>query len=186
MAREIKKLSFQYQYLKLELEDVQEKMDQFQLDWSSRFGKYFVQGEVEMWENTETGERRDTLPEEDSPKKETKPDKLKKLYRALSTQLHPDKGGTAKQFTDLKEAYENDDILELVNLAAENNIEVEIDENDIELVKLSIKNLNKTISEKKMSMIWQYYTGDENAKKIVIKKIESIAGKKIDPNDLED
>ncbi len=183
MARTLKKLSLQYQYLKLELEDIEEKMDQFQIDWSSRFGKYFVKEEVEMWENTETGERRDTLPKEDKPKKENKPEKLKKLYRSLSTQLHPDKGGSDEQFTDLKQAYENNDILELVNLAAENDIEVEIEEDDIELIKLSIKNLNKTILERKMTMIWQYYTGDENAKKIVIKKIESIAGKKIDSKD---
>lgn len=185
MARTLKKLSLQYQYLKLELEEVQEQMDQFQIDWSSRFGKYFIQDEVEVWENTETGERRDTPPEGDKPKKETKSSKLKKLYRALSTQLHPDKGGTDEQFTDLKEAYENDDILELVNLAADNDIEVEIEEDDIELIQLSIKNLNKTISEKKMTMIWQYYTGNDKAKEIVIKKIESIAGREIDKKDLE-
>lgn len=186
MARTLKKLSLQYQYLKLELEEVQEQMDQFQIDWSSRFGKYFIQDEVEVWENTETGERRDTPPEEDKPKKESKSSKLKKLYRALSTQLHPDKGGTDEQFTDLKEAYENDDILELVNLAADNDIEVEIEEDDIELIQLSIKNLNKTISEKKMTMIWQYYTGNDKAKEIVIKNIESIAGREIDPDDLVD
>ena len=46
MARIVKKLSLQYQYLKLELEEVQEQMDQFQIDWSSRFGKYFIQEEV--------------------------------------------------------------------------------------------------------------------------------------------
>ena len=185
MSRALKKLSFQYQYLKLELEEIQEELDQLQQDWSSRFGKYFVQEEVEMWMNTETGELSDKPPTEPEPK-EQKPEKLKKVYRKLSTILHPDKGGTEEKFTELKQAYESNDIIELVNIAAENNIEIDLTEDDIELMMKSINSVNKSINEKQMTMIWQYYKGGPRARKAVISQIQSMTGKEIDPKDLED
>ena len=40
--------------------------------------------------------------------------------------------------------------------------------------------------EKKMTMVWQYYTGNNEAKKVVLQQIELISGKKIEEKDLVD
>ena len=187
MARTLKKLSLQYQYLKLELEDTEEQMDQFQKDWSTRFGKYFVQEKLEMWENTETGELRDSPPPKENKKpKIPKPKKLKEIYRKLSSKLHPDKGGSDEQFQKLKDTYDSNDFLGLISIASDNNIDFDIEEQDIELLQDSIIILEKKLKEKTVSMIWQYYTGSESAKKAVIQQIEIISGKKIDLKDLAD
>lgn len=185
MARQIKKLSLQYQYLKLDYEDILEQMSEYEKLWANRFGKYFVSDGVEMWENTETGELRDTLPEDEIPKTKKNP-KLKKIYRQLSTSLHPDKGGNEKDFNKLKEAYEENDILELLNIASDINVDILIEEEDIKLLENSVKSITKKIKEKKTTMIWQYYTGNDQAKKIVTNQVEIITGKKLDPEDLVD
>jgi len=187
MSREAKKLTLQYELLRLELEEINEKLDQFGKDWSTRFGKYFVPEEKEMWENTETGERRETLPEEvEQTVSKRKDSKLKNLYRKLSTRVHPDKGGSEEAFTKLKEVYEEDDYLALLNLASEYNIDHSFSKDDLALFKKSVESVASTIKEKKMTMMWQYYTGDANSKKFVLDQIEKIAGRKINPEDLVD
>ena len=35
-------------------------------------------------------------------------------------------------------------------------------------------------------MVWQYYTGNDEAKKVVLQQIELISGKKIEEKDLVD
>ena len=82
MSRYLKKISYKYEFLKLELEETEEELDSYLSEWNKHFGKYFIQKESEMWVNEETGELRKDLPEEDleKPKKKQKPEKLKKLY----------------------------------------------------------------------------------------------------------
>ena len=185
MSRTVKKLTLKYQFLRLELDEIQDEMDQLTSDWSNRFGKYLVPEEKEMWRNEETGELREELPVESKPKKQ-KNKRLKKYYREASTKLHPDKGGSDDSFSKLKEAYENDDLLELISVASDNNYTIELDEEDLESIQESVESIAKKITDKKSTMIWLYYKGDQNAKRIVIDRLEQIAGKKIDPEDLVD
>lgn len=186
MARSVKKLSLQYQYLELELEDMRELMDEYEIKWSTRFGKYFAKEGVELWKNEKTGELRDSLPEDSKKIKSKKDIKLKKLYRKLSNYLHPDKGGSKNSFHNLKKAYEEDNFLGLVNIASNNKVDIEINEEDIALLEKSVESIVKKIKEIKMTMVWQYYTGNSQSKKIVLDQIEMISGKKIDPEDLVD
>ena len=185
MARIVKKITLKYQYLKLELEDILDQMTEYENKWSSRFGKYFVPDKVEVWKNTETGETSEKLPENKNTKVE-KNKKIKKIYRKLATTLHPDKGGSKDKFNLLKQAYENNDILGLLTLDSVDNLEDEIEEEDINLLNNSIEFLTKRIQEKKMTMVWQYYTGNDEAKKVVLQQIELISGKKIEEKDLVD
>lgn len=184
MSRNFKKLSLQYAYLKLELEEIDEEMTSLSKDWSSLFGKYFIQDEVEMWKNEDTGELRDTPPESTDKKKDQKNLKVKKVYRKLSTLLHPDKGGSDEAFDELKKIYEDNDLLGLIAIAADNNVEIKLEEEDLELVGKSIKKLEGKIKKSRMSLIWQYFKGDEIAKNGVISQLEILSGKKINKDKL--
>lgn len=187
MARTIKKLSLQYQYLELELEEISELMDEYELIWSKRFGKYFAQDGVEMWKNEITGELRDSPPDaKQKTSKKLKDKKLKKLYRKLSTYLHPDKGGSKDSFNSLKKAYEEDNFLGLVNIASNNKVDIDVSEEDTVLFEKSVESITKKIKEIQMTMVWQYFTGNAQSKKIVLDQIEMISGKKINPEDLVD
>ena len=63
MSRFLKKLTHKYEFLKLELEEVKEEGDDYQVKWGQLFGKYFVDKNSEFWVNEETGELRSEKPE---------------------------------------------------------------------------------------------------------------------------
>ena len=173
MARTIKKLSLQYQYLELELEEISELMEEYELIWSKRFGKYFAQDGVEMWKNEITGELRDSPPDaKQKTSKKLKDKKLKKLYRKLSTYLHPDKGGSEEEFNTLKSCYESNDLLGLISYASEKDIPFEIEEEDKELLELSCKSVQGNIRKLRTSLIWNFFNGDIQMKKRVIAQLE--------------
>lgn len=181
MSKYLKKLSHKYEFLKLELEEVTELVEEYGRTWSSLFGKYLVDRHSVYWVNEETGEIRykppgdevDTLPKKDHP------DKVRKLYKKLSTFTHPDKGGNVDDFTSIKEAYEEGDLLELLRYAGLFNVEYAVDEEDEKLIEEVCKNLETKIQEQKNTMAWNYCTGGRSKKLGVIKAMESQFGIKI-------
>ena len=78
MSRILKKYSYKYEFLKLELEDLQKEFDNYHTEWTDIFGKYFNNIQKEFWRNEETGEIRQDKPEEVVTKPKT-PERIKKL-----------------------------------------------------------------------------------------------------------
>jgi len=185
MSKFLKKLSHKYEFLKLELEETQEQAQEYEQEWAKLFGKYFVDKSTEMWVNEETGEMRDKPPgEEEKKKKLTQPQKLRKLYKNLSTKLHPDKGGKAADFAELKDLYDSGNLLELLKLAGTFNIDYDIDDEDKVLIEESCIKLGKKIDNTKQSLAWAYFTGNLNKKRAVIAILEKDHGIKIPENEL--
>lgn len=181
MSRYLKKISHKYEFLKLELEETEEELDSYLSEWNKHFGKYFVQKESEMWVNEETGELRKDPPveeteEEDKPTKKQKPQKLKKLYKKLSTYTHPDKGGKVDDFNAVKEAYQKENLLELLKFAGLYDLDFELEEEDESLVTNTFNNIQQEIEGHKGSMAWAYGTGDRNKKLAVLKMLEHTLG----------
>ena len=56
-----------------------------------------------------------------------RPDKIKRLYKKLASQLHPDKGGSDDDFQRLNESYHKNDLIDLLT-AGDYGLEYEIDE----------------------------------------------------------
>jgi len=182
MSRLLKKLSHKYQFLKLELEEISETADDYLSEFNKHFGKYFIDKNTEMWLNEETGEMRDKPPSENEKKeKKQKDPKLKKLYKKLSTYMHPDKGGTDKDFAELKEAYDKNDLFDLIKLATQYNIKVTLEKEDQEIAEKSILHIQKTIQNHTNTLAWHYCTGDKRKKIEVIKMIEGQLSIKIEP-----
>jgi hypothetical protein len=182
MSKKLKKLSHKYEFLKLELEETQDQADEYSKEWAKLFGKFFVDKSTEMWINTETGELRKELPTEEKIR-ESKPEKLKKLYRKLSVMLHPDKGGTPEDFAILKELYDEANLIELLKYAGTYDIEYEIDEADEQTIEDSCHQLGKEIEESRQTLSWLYFTGDLNKKLQVIKMLEQHLGTEIPKED---
>ena len=187
MSRKLKKLTHKYEFLKLELEELEEQSEEYTLEWSKLFGKFFIDKNQEMWVNEETGEVRKDPPtddeEEEFTQKEKKPEKVKKLYRKLSTVIHPDKGGTAEDFSLLKEYYEENNLLELLKFASDYNINYELDEEDELMIEGSCSKVDEKINNTKATLSWLYFTGDKNKKLHIIKVVENELGIKIPPEE---
>ena len=184
-SKEFRKFYHRYEYLKLELEETQEEFDEYDKDWNKRFGKYFNKIQTELWINEETGEVRKDIPD----KKETKapiPDKLKKLYRKLAPKVHPDRGGDKDEFNEVKEYYEDRDLLGLLSHASKHDIEIELDEEDDKLLENSCKKVANKIKFLQSSVIWNFYTGKDSMKKHCILQMELENKVKIDQKDYED
>lgn len=184
MSRLLRKLSFKYEFLQLELEETEELADEYLTEFNRYFGKYFIDKQAEKWINEETGEIRDKPPgEEEEKKRVSKHPKLKKLYKKLSTYMHPDKGGTDDDFARLKNAYDKNDLFGLMQLATENEVNVELEENDVELAEKSILRIQNSIQNHRNTLSWNYITGDKNKKLQVIKMLEMQLNINIDQKD---
>jgi hypothetical protein len=215
--RKLKKYNLKYEYLKLDDEDTKEELQRYIDEFNDRFNKYYqmpVSGstENEVWVNEETGEVRDEAPpafeddfkthydnfkkeqaERDRLKKEklkelnSRPDKLKKLYKKLAAKVHPDmEGGSNKLFQIVNEAYENNNLMTLLTKAGEYEIEYEVDNSDERVLEQNLKQLEKEILRMKDTIAWTWATGDINAKKFVIKRVEDETGHKVEVEDLPD
>jgi len=189
MSRFLKKLTHKYEFLKLELEEVKEEGDDYQVKWGQLFGKYFVDKNSEFWVNEETGELRSEKPEneKESGEVESKPEKPKKLrdlYKRLSKHTHPDKGGDEDEFNEVKQSYDKEDLLALLSLAGQYNIDFEIEEEDQEMIEKSCFKIENEINNTKSTLSWAYFTGDRSKKKAVLAMMEQQFNITIDPKDI--
>ena len=171
MSRILKKYSHKYEFLKLELEDLENEFENYNTEWKSLFGKYFNQIKKEFWMNEETGEIREDKPKNNISKNQP-PEKLKKLYRKVSTKAHPDRGGNVEEFNIVKTYYDEEDYLGLINYATQNNIEVEVTDEDSELMKSSCSILEDKVSRLESSLVLKFFNGNNKIKQAVIKQLE--------------
>ena len=189
MSRFLKKLTHKYEFLKLELEEVKEEGDDYQVKWGQLFGKYFADKNSEFWVNEDTGELRKDRPEDETdtdeiePKPE-KPKKLRDLYKKLSKHTHPDKGGDEDKFNKVKQSYDREDLLALLSLAGQYNIDFDIEEEDQEMVEKSCLTIENEINNTKSTLSWAYFTGDRSKKKAVLAMMEQQFNITIDPKDI--
>tara|TARA_B110000285_G_scaffold109583_1_gene124414 strand:- start:654 stop:1238 length:585 start_codon:yes stop_codon:yes gene_type:complete len=188
MTLNLKKFSYKYSFLKMDLEDTTTQAEKYIQEFNSFFGKYFVDQGQEVWINEETGEisTEDPLKVKKKKSKKQQPDKIKKLYRKLSTKTHPDKGGDVDDFNKVKEAYNDGNLMELLILAGRYDIKVDVTEEDETLLTKSCSNLEEQINGFKNSPAWNFYTGDKNKRYSILKMIEQQLGIEIPKEEYPD
>ena len=188
MPLNLKKFSYKYSFLKMDLEDTSLEAEKYIKEFNTFFGKYFVDKGQEVWINEETGEisREDPTKSKGKKSKKQQPLKVKKLYRKLTTITHPDKGGDVEDFNDIKDAYNEGNLMELLIFAGKYEIEVEVTEEDETLLTKSCKKLEEQITNLRNSPAWNFYTGDKNTRFGILKMIEQQLGVKIPKEDYPD
>lgn len=171
MSRILRKYSHKYEFLKLELEDLENEFENYNTEWKDLFGEYFNQIKKEFWMNEETGEIREDKPEKATSKNQP-PEKLKKLYRKVSTKAHPDRGGNVEEFHRVKTYYDEEDYLGLINYATQNDIEVEVTAEDSQLLESSCSTLEDKVRKLESSLVLKFFNGNDKIKQAVIKQLE--------------
>ncbi len=190
----IKKHILHYSYLKLEKEEVDEICDKvekemrdfFEKEFPEEFKAFNEKNDKDQKEHTqkslkETEETSDATDEEEVPSKPPKNADIKKIYRKIAEKTHPDKIGDDSQaeiFSEAAEAYQENNVAKLLDLASSLNIEfTELSEDTLKLLENNITSMNQYIINKKSTTAWSWHmTKTDEDKKMVIKNILKLAG----------
>ena len=187
MSKEIKKLTFQYAYISLEKEEVDEICTSVEGEIRAYIEKNYPDQFNRMFDEKNQKEIKEensfSEPEEEYeiPQKEIKNKGLKKVYRKIAAKIHPDKAeGDSDLFSEAAKAYEKDNMIKLIEIAASINIEITtLMPETIELIKINIKDLSDHTNKQKSTIAWAWYNGNEEERKMLIENLFNTG----DPND---
>lgn len=113
-------------------------------------------------------------------------DSTKKVYKDVAKKLHPDAGGDDDSFKELNRRYKSNDLLGVVSLAADNNIDFELSEDDETHLKDSISQIEKQINHYKTTLAYVWENGTNFERRGVIQTLSNHFGKPIDIESLSD
>jgi len=174
----LKKLIYQYRYLKLDLDEIVEAHSTLSSEFESEFKDILKKGE----------NPNEILSKKESSKlkKKSTDTKVKKIYKDTAKQLHPDKGGNEEDFKELSERYSENDLLGVIDFAVDNNIDIDITDDDLELLNNSVESLEAKICDykNKLCYVWKYGTPYEKGQ--VLGTLGNHIGYAITPKDLTD
>jgi len=178
--KNLKKLVYQYNFLKLELDDRKEEHSELATEFESLFSDVIPKDELteeQAIENAKKVKKKSKSPI--SPA-------TKQVYKDVAKKLHPDAGGDENDFKVLNERYKNDDLLGVISIAVDRGVEFELTEEDEMHLIESIEKLNSKISHYKTTLayIWRY--GSPFQRQQVIGTLSNHLGKKIDLDSLSD
>ena len=136
--KNLKKLIYQYKFLKLELDDRKDEHSELATEFESLFSDIIPQKDFNEEEIVKEALSKENVEKQPQPEID---DKVKKIYKDVAKKLHPDKGGDENTFKELNDRYKANDLLGVVELATENNVEFDISEEDeAHLIELCRKN----------------------------------------------
>lgn len=177
----IKKLTLQYSYLLLEDQEVYEYCLQADKEIKERMKEKYPQDYDRMYETPvvnksetpaekqELNEDIETSEELEIEQKIIKNKDVKKLYRKIAEKTHPDKVGNdvlSSVFSEASEAYQNNDIAALLNLAGSLNIELlELSEESLRILESNVVSLSQKINTRKSTTSWAYHNAKTQEEK---------------------
>jgi hypothetical protein len=197
MSRKFKKLTLQYAYLKLEKEEIEEICLSVEKEMRIYLEEHYPEGyeafygpptksadEKEIPQPPSCESTIEEAPEESGEEDKLPPPKnkeLRNLYRKIAEKTHPDKIGNndhAELFSQASQAYADNDIATLLDIAGRTNVEIdELSETSILLLEKNIQNISKEITTKKETTAWAWHKAEtEEQKEVIIKYILEMKG----------
>jgi hypothetical protein len=176
--RKLKKLYHKYEFLSLEIDEMEQSIEDCKDKWYEDYGESVKESPV--YKEVDTGEKEDELWEEVEEKQpKEKSEKLKKLYKKLSKKLHPDHGGDEDEFINIKRFYDQSNYFEMTKMADQYDIEYDVEESDISKYEQTIQRLEKKLEDLKFNTIYCFYSGSDTQKKVAAQQLEKYYQTKI-------
>lgn len=115
--------------------------------------------------NTDTKEENESTPDEDQSEEiqnteDTKPAKIKKLYREIVKMTHPDRVKNKKLneiYIKATGMYDKNDMAGIYSICNDLKIEYDLDEGDAENIDIKIKTLKDRIGFIESTITWKWY-----------------------------
>ncbi len=115
--------------------------------------------------------------------KEEKNDALKKIYRALARETHPDlTGDEGNEFRDIQKAYNENDVSALLTAANKHSIDIELSDEDADFLENRIREQKLEIDKMRQSVRWVWGNDKIKSKSLRIEIIKSMGA---DPQEFE-
>jgi len=165
----------------MELDDVKEEHSNLTPGFEALFADVIPPHDIDEAEIVQKAKNSDT--------KKPKPpvsDSTKKVYKDVAKKLHPDAGGDDDAFKELNRRYKNNDLLGVISLAADNNIDFELSEEDESILKKSISDIEDRINHYKTTLAYVWENGTNFERRGVIQTLSNHFGKPIDIESLSD
>jgi hypothetical protein len=181
-----KKWIYKYKYLLAEQDEIEERFSEY----ASEFNKVFKRkeepskekkksnidwdsGAEDKIEDNEKIDNEEISEEKDKTKKE--PKKGRELYKKISKEVHPDKGGNEKDFKIISELYHEGDILGMYLKAEE--LGVELEDSDLgdaeENFELSCASISEKNMVKMQTLAWVWAKASPEKRKELIIQIKN-------------
>ena len=174
-----RRLTLQYAYLKVEEKEIDEVCKDVEKDIRTYLQEHYPDHYNSFFDPPEKPEEptkeveQDTKPEPEEKPAAPKNKDIKKLYRKIAENTHPDKTGNnqyADLFSEAARAYDQNDIGKLLEIAGNLNIELlELSPSSILLLENNIKTLSLEIHNKKNTVAWSWSKSstDEEKDKLI-------------------
>ena len=183
IMKNLKKLIYQYKFLKLELDDRKDEHSELSTEFESLFSDIIPKPDFNEEEIVKEALSKETVEKKPQPEID---DKVKKIYKDVAKKLHPDKGGDESTFKELNDRYKANDLLGVVELATENNVEFDISEEDEAHLIDTITQMNKKIEHYKTTLAYVWKYGNQMQRYGVLQTLAQHLGKKIDIEELNE
>ena len=172
-----KKWIYKYKYLLSEQDEIEEKFSEYAAEfnkgWKDKRTPENPHFKNESNVNWDTEINDEEKKEKIKPKKE--PKKGRELYKKISKEVHPDKGGNEDDFKEISELYSEENILGMYLKAEE--LGVELEESDLENIEETFEKSCSIISKKNLSkhqtLAWVWATCPPENKEALIEKIKT-------------
>ena len=173
----LKKLVYQYKYLKMDLDELKEQHSELTIEFEEEFSNILKRdGNIE---------KETTIPKKKKKLKHAD-ESVKDIYKKAAKQLHPDKGGNEEEFKELNDRYKSNDLLGVIDMAVDNKIDFDFRESDVELLDNSVESLKSEIDDykNKLCYVWKFGTPFQRGQ--VLNTLGNHLGKPIESADLTD
>ena len=185
MMLNLKKLIYQYKFLKLELDDKKEEHSNLSNEFETLFSD-IIKGKDSPKSENKSNVEEITKPILDKNSQSKIDGATKKIYKDVAKKLHPDKGGDGDVFKELSNRYKSNDLLGVVDLAIENDVEFTISDEDETQLFESINQLNRKIEHYKTTLAYVWKHGNQQQRQSVLQTLSIHLEKKIDIESLND
>ena len=174
-----KKWIYKYKYLEAEMGEILDKMDKYTILFHNDF--ITINGSQPEQNTTSDLNFEDIEGDiEEISNLDSSPKKGKDLYKKLSKELHPDKGGNEEDFKKLNSLYQEEDILGMYVTAEKLGIELEElnGEEEKETFEISCDALKNKIDFFQTTAAWKWGNAKEEEKDALSTVIEMQANVK--------
>lgn len=158
--RKLKKIALLSEFVSLEQEEVDEQAQQYAAEFNIDFKK-----ELEFLEiiKRATPKKQEEEVHEVEVSKDKPSNVTKTLHKKLAKLTHPDLNPEREEdFKEIQRAYEERDTATLIRLAAEENIDVEVDEEELFQIENKLMEKKNSLGNKKETCQWVWCQSDKN------------------------